>query len=78
MRVWLLQALECFQKASEAAGGSNSDYTARIKALKQKTSSQHKVAKVGEDVACACCAFQISGPFGPVQGVAPSVHAQQQ
>lgn len=40
-----MQALECFQRANEAAGG-NADYTARIKVLKQKTSSQQKVAKV--------------------------------
>lgn len=41
-----VQALECFQKAHEAAGGSNADYVARIKTLKHKTGSQQKVAKV--------------------------------
>lgn len=39
------QALECFQKANEAAGG-HADYTARIKVLRQKTGTQQKVAKV--------------------------------
>jgi hypothetical protein len=39
------QALECFLKANEAAGG-HADYTARIKVLRQKTGMQQKVAKV--------------------------------
>lgn len=47
----LQQALECFQKAHEAAGGTNSDYAARIKALKQKTSSQQKAAKTVKSAA---------------------------
>jgi hypothetical protein len=43
----LLQALDCFQRASKAAGGTNTEYAARIKVLRQKTNSQQQAAKVG-------------------------------
>jgi hypothetical protein len=70
-----MQALECFQKANEAAGG-NADYTARIKVLKQKTSSQQKVAKVRGSSVCPRPLPCMPGPFSCMQSeVSPSWHA---
>jgi hypothetical protein len=54
------QALECFQKAHEAAGGSNADYAARIKTLKHKTGSQQKIAKVSCSAVYDCAVQQSS------------------
>lgn len=54
------QAIECFQRANEAAGG-HADYTARIKVLRQKTGTQQKVAKVGQ-------AFSSGAGWPVVQG----------
>jgi hypothetical protein len=73
------QALECFQKAHEAAGGSNADYAARIKTLKHKTGSQQKVAKVNFSTLGFCAVQQSSRhPAAPNGNVSRRTRALQQ